>query len=76
MPHLGLAGDRCGGADFLFAESVDYGGFAGVGVADEADGDLFATCVERGELAQKADEGAFAEGVCEAGVEGEGGVFL
>ena len=27
------------------------------------------------ELAEEGDEGALAEGVCDAGVEGEGGVF-
>jgi hypothetical protein len=63
LPDLGLAGDRRHGADFLVAERVNYGGFSGVGVPDEADGDLFAVGVEGGELAEKLDQGAFAEGV-------------
>ena len=56
--------------------SPGRGGFAGVGVADEADGDLLARGVQGGELAEERDEGAFAEGVGEGGVEGEGGVGL
>lgn len=32
--------------------------------------------MEGGELAEEGYEGAFAEGVGEAGVEGEGGMFL
>ena len=72
LPHLGFAGDRGDGADFLLAEGVDDGRFAGVGVADEPDGDLFAVGVEGGELPEELDEGAFAEGVCDGGMEGEG----
>jgi hypothetical protein len=37
---------------------------------------LFAVGVEAGELAEELDEGAFAEGVCDGGVEGEGGVVF
>ena len=76
MPDLRLAGDGGGGADFLLTEGVDDGGFACVGVADEADGDLFAVGVEGGELAEEGNEGAFAEGVGQACMEGEGWVFL
>lgn len=61
MPDLGLSRDGSDGADFLVAEGVDDGGFAGVGVADEADRDLLAVGVEAGELAEKLDEGALAE---------------
>lgn len=74
MPYFRFAGDGRDGADFLFAESVDDGGFAGIGVADETDGNLFAVGVEGGELAEELDKGAFAEGVGDGGVEGEGGV--
>lgn len=74
MPYFCFAGDGGDGANFLFSEGVDNGGFAGIGVADEADGDLFAIGVEGGELAEELDEGAFAERVCDRGVEGEGGV--
>lgn len=63
LPYFSFAGYGRGGADFLFAECVDDAGFAGVRVADEADGDLFAVAMEAGELAEEGDEGAFAEGV-------------
>jgi hypothetical protein len=36
---------------------------------------LLAVGVEDGELTQERDERAFAEGVCDGGVEGESGVF-
>ena len=76
LPDLGLAGDGGDSADLLGAEGIDDRGFAGVGVADKTDGDLFALGVEGGELAEELDEGAFAEGVVDVGVEGEGGVVL
>ena len=74
LPDLGLAGDGCGGADAFLAEGVDDGGFASVGVADEANGDLLAVGVQDGELTEKGDQGAFAERVGERGVESEGWV--
>jgi hypothetical protein len=76
LPDFCFAGDGRDGADFLLAEGVDDGGFARVGVADEADGDLLAGGVQDGELAEERDERAFAEGVGEGGVEGEGGVLF
>ncbi|KAI7197869.1 hypothetical protein KC363_g215 [Hortaea werneckii] len=63
--------DRSSSADFLLPEGVDDGGFACVGVADEADGDLFAVGVESGELAEEGDKGAFSKGVGQACVKGE-----
>ena len=74
LPYLRLAGYGRGLADFLLSERVDDGGLAGVGVADEADGDLFAGGVESRELAEQRDESTFAKGVRETCVEGEGGV--
>ena len=76
MPDFGLAGDGGGGADFLLPEGVDDGGFACVRVADEAYRDLFAVGVEGGELAEEGNEGAFAEGIGQACVEGEASIFL
>lgn len=55
LPYFRFAGNRGDGADFFLAESVDDGGFARVGVADEADGDLLAVGVESGELAEELD---------------------
>ena len=55
MPDFGFAGDGRDGADALFPQGVDDGGFAGVGVADETDGDLLAGGVEDGELAEEGD---------------------
>jgi hypothetical protein len=52
LPHLGLARDRRNCAHLLVAKGVDDGGFAGVRVADETDGDLFAGRVEGRELAE------------------------
>jgi hypothetical protein len=52
LPHLGLTGDRRNCADLLVAKGVDDGGFAGVWVADETDGNLLAGRVEGGELAE------------------------
>ena len=52
MPHLGLTRDRRNCADLLVAKGVDDGGLAGVGVADETDGDLLAGRVEGRELAE------------------------
>lgn len=76
LPHLGLPGDGRHGADALFAERVDDGGFAGVRVSDEPDGDLLAIRVQGGKLAEERDQGAFAEGVGQGGVERECGVRL
>lgn len=52
LPHLGLTRDRRNCADLLVAKGVDDGGFAGVRVADETDGDLLAGRVEGRELAK------------------------
>ena len=52
LPHLGLTGDRRDCADLLVAKGVDKGGFAGVRVADETDGDLLAGRVESRELTE------------------------
>ena len=71
LPHFGLAGNRGDFGDFLFAEGIDDGGFAGVWVADEADRDLFAGGVEGGELTKEGDQRAFAEGIRHGGVESE-----
>jgi hypothetical protein len=76
LPDLGLAGNGSDGADLLVAECVDDGGFSGVGVANEADGDLLAVGVKGGELAEKLDKGALAERVGDRGVECEGGVIF
>lgn len=70
MPDFGFS---CYGGcftHFFLAECVDDGRFAGVGVADETNGDLFPVGVERRELTEERDESAFAEGVCQGGVEG------
>lgn len=50
LPYLRLARYRRGFADFLLSKSVDDGGLAGVWVADETDGDLFAGGVESRKL--------------------------
>ena len=76
MPDLRLARDRSSSADFLLPEGVDDGGFACVGVADEADGDLFAVGVEGGELSEEGDKSAFSKGVGQACVKGESRIFL
>ena len=76
LPYFRFAGDGSYGADFFLAQGVDDGRFAGVGVADEADGDLLAVGMQGGELAEELDQQAFAEGVCNGGAEGEGGVFF
>lgn len=55
MPYFRFAGYGSYGADFLFAQGVDDGGFARVGVADEADGDLLAVGVQGRELAEELD---------------------
>ena len=52
LPHLGLTRDRRNCADLLVAKGVDDGGFAGVRVADETDGDLLAGRVEGRELTE------------------------
>jgi len=52
LPHLGLTRDGRDCADLLVAEGVDDGGFAGVGVANETDGNLLAGRVEGRELAE------------------------
>ena len=52
LPHLGLTRDGRNCADLLVAKGVDDGGLAGVGVADETDGDLLAGRVEGRELAE------------------------
>lgn len=69
LPDLCLAGNGRDDAHFLLSERVDDGGFARVGVADHADGDLLAIGVQGGELTEEGDEGAFAEGVVDVGVE-------
>lgn len=76
LPDLGLSGDGSDGADLLVTESVDDGGFAGVGVADEADRNLLTVGVEAGELAEELDEGALAKGVGDGGMECEGRVIF
>ena len=55
LPYFRLSGDRCCGADFFLSEGVDYAALAGVGVADEAYGDLFSGGVKGGELAEEGD---------------------
>jgi hypothetical protein len=52
LPHLGLTRDRRNCADLLIAKGVDDGGFAGVRVADESDGNLLTRRVEGRELAE------------------------
>lgn len=71
MPYFGLTRDGCGSADLLLSEGVDDGGFAGVWVADEPNGDLFAATVKSGELSKERDESTFSEAVGHAGMEGE-----
>lgn len=46
LPYFRFSGDGSHGADFLFPQRVDNGGFAGVGVADKAYADLLAVGVE------------------------------
>jgi hypothetical protein len=69
LPDFGFAGDGGDDADFLFAERVDDGRLARVGVADHADGDLLAVTVQGGELAEEGDKGSFAEAVVDGSVE-------
>lgn len=76
MPYFRLTRDGSCGADFLLAEGVDDGGFAGIWVPDESHGDLFAAAVESGELSKEGDESSFSERVGHAGVESEGGEVL
>lgn len=76
LPDLCLAGDGCDGAHLLGAKGVDDGRLSGVGVPDETNGNLFALGVERRELTKQLNEGSFAEGVVDIGVEGEGGVVF
>lgn len=76
LPHFRLARDGSDGADLFLPQRVDDGRLAGVGVADEADGDLFAVGMQGGELAEKLDQGSFAKGVGDGGVESESGVVL
>ena len=52
LPHLGLTRDRRNCADLLVPKGVDDGGFAGVRVADETNGNLLAGRVEGRKLAE------------------------
>lgn len=70
LPDLGLTSNRCNNADLLLPQCVDDGRLARVGVADHADRDLFAVAVQGRELAEKCDEGTFAEAVVDRSVEG------
>lgn len=76
LPDFGLPRDRGHFADDFGLQGVNDGGLSGVWIADETNADLFLVVVQFGELAEEVDEGAFAEGVGERGVKGEGGVFL
>lgn len=76
LPDLGLSWNWSDCAYLLVAESVDNGGFAGVWVSDETDGDLLAVGVEGGELAEELDQGALSEGVGDLSVESESWVVL
>jgi len=64
LPDLGLASNGRHIAHLLLAEGVYDRAFAGVGVADKADTNLFALFVEHAELAEELNESAFAERVC------------
>lgn len=55
LPYFRFAGYGSHGADLFLAQGVDDGGFARVGVADEADGDLLAVGMQGGELAEELD---------------------
>src|SRR5690606_14210061 len=59
LPDLSLSRNRSDSADLLGAEGVDDGGFAGVGVSDQSDGDLLPIGVEGRELAEELDKRAF-----------------
>ena len=76
LPDLGLSRNWGNCADLLVAECVDDGGFPGVWISDEADGDLLAVGVEGGELAEKLDEGALSKRVGDLSVESESWVVL
>ena len=76
LPDFGLARDGCNGADGFGAKRVDDGGFAGVGVANETDRDLFLIRMKSRELTKQLDQGSFAERIIDGGVEGEGRILL
>jgi len=63
LPDLCLARNWCYCAHLLVSEGVDDGGFAGIGITNKPDRDLFPVGVEGGELTEKLDERTLAEGV-------------
>ena len=60
----------------LRAERVDDGGLAGVGIADEADGDLLGLLVQLAQLPEQVDQRPFPKGMVKGSVEGNRRVFL
>lgn len=73
LPDFGFPRDGSDGADFFLFECVDDAGFTSVGVADEADGNLFLVRVEDRELTEELDEGSFTKRIVDRGMEGDCG---
>ena len=76
MPNLRLTRDRGHSADLLLPKSVDDRRFAGVGVSNEADRNLFPVGVQGGKLAKQLDERTFTKGVIDRGMERKSGIIL
>lgn len=76
LPHLGLTGDRRDFGDCLAPEGVDDARLADVGVADQANADLFPVLVEDAKLPEQIDQGTTPEGVPETGPHGACWVVL
>lgn len=76
LPNLSLTRNGRDRAHLLFTEGVDDGGLSGVGITDEADGNLTAVGVDRGELAKETDKSSLTEGIVDVGVESKTRVLL